>query len=97
MVSLQLPGINGTDNALLPGRGLVQVLGPDEAYVCRDLPDQNRFWACRERLVHSQFREGGSTGTEGYKATAWRHAGHICEPSSRRRVRWLYSVEAQYG
>ena len=44
MYSLQDPGAQTAASG-----GTVQILGPDEQYFCRSLPDVSQFWAWRHR------------------------------------------------
>ncbi|MEO0394617.1 MAG: tocopherol cyclase family protein [Cyanobacteria bacterium P01_A01_bin.137] len=90
MYSLQDPG------ACTPASGgAVQILGPDEDYFCRPLPDTSRFWAWRHKLGHGHSRHGPIA--ENYRATATLHQGQFWDPSAARTVRWHYTLEPIYS
>lgn len=74
--------------------GAVQILGPDEQYFCRSLPDLSRFWAWQHQLGHGHSRTGPSA--ERYRVTATSHKGQFWDPASSRTVRWHYSLEPVY-
>ncbi len=74
--------------------GAVQILGPDEQYFCRSLPDLSRFWAWQHQLGHGHSRTGPSA--ELYRVTATSHKGQFWDPASARTVRWHYSLEPVY-
>lgn len=89
MYSLQDPGQPTSASG-----GAVQILGPDEHYFCRSLPDISRFWAWKHKLGHGHSRH--SSMDEYYRVTATHHEGQFWEPASARIVRWCYSVEPIY-
>ncbi|MBT9311688.1 tocopherol cyclase family protein [Leptothoe kymatousa] len=74
--------------------GAVQILGPDEQYFCRALPDVATFWAWKHNLGHGQRRHGAME--EGYEATATVHKGQFWDPATHRIVRWHYAIEPIY-
>lgn len=78
--------------------GAAQILGPDDTYLCRTLPDVNRFWAWPDRLGlgHSsghnfvcdwlppeQFWQQLGPGSQAYQATATEHQGYLQDPGSQ--------------
>ncbi|ESA32374.1 tocopherol cyclase [Leptolyngbya sp. Heron Island J] len=75
--------------------GAVQILGPDEQYFCRSLPDLSRFWAWQHRLGHGHSRNGPIV--ESYRVTATSHEGQFWNPALARTVRWHYSLEPVYS
>ncbi len=95
MYSLHAP----SDSAAKPeaGGGSVQILGPDEQYFCRSLPDLAQFWAWPDKLGHGQSRVSNFPTTEAYQVTATRHAGQFWNPSAAQMIRWSYTVEPVYG
>ena len=54
MYSLQDPACGTSMARTSACGGAVQVLGPDEQYFCRTLPDLSTFWAWTDRLGHGQ-------------------------------------------
>ncbi|MEM9483731.1 MAG: tocopherol cyclase family protein [Cyanobacteria bacterium P01_F01_bin.116] len=90
MYSLQDPAIK-----TLASGGAVQILGPNEQYFCRALPDVSKFWAWKHKLGHGHNRSGPID--EGYWVTATGHKGQFWDPSSARIVRWHYDLEPVYG
>ncbi|MEA5465864.1 tocopherol cyclase family protein [Leptothoe sp. PORK10 BA2] len=55
MYSLQDPASPSTASG-----GAVQILGPDEQYFCRSLPDVSQFWAWKYKLGHGHHRHSPS-------------------------------------
>ena len=90
MYSLQDPGAQTAASG-----GTVQILGPDEQYFCRSLPDVSQFWAWRHRLGHGHSRS--SSIPESYRATDTLHEGQFWNPASAQIVRWHYTLEPVYG
>ena len=91
--------------------GAVQVLGIDEAYLCRILPNVQKFFADENNLV---FGHWGKTNlkiksqllptaefdthvTEGYQATANLNQGSIYDPIRNEYCRWEYQIQPVYG
>lgn len=97
MYSLQAPVTGLTDVTTQAGGGSVQILGPDEQYFCRSLPDLSQFWAWQDKLGHGQGRMSNFPITEGYEVTATEHTGQFWNPSSAQIIRWRYTVEPVYG
>ncbi|MEM6252042.1 MAG: tocopherol cyclase family protein [Cyanobacteria bacterium P01_D01_bin.156] len=89
MYSLQNPGTTTPATG-----GAVQILGPDEQYFYRSLPDISTFWAWKHKLGHGQSGRGAIQ--ESYQATANLHTGQFLDPSNRRILRWHYTIEPLY-
>ncbi|MEO0396929.1 MAG: tocopherol cyclase family protein [Cyanobacteria bacterium P01_A01_bin.137] len=85
--------------------GAVQVLGPNEQYFCRTLPDVTGFWAAYDRLALQHWRMPSesrspfppSPNAEGYQATATLNRGQLQDPVSGQWVRWQYETTPVYG
>ncbi|MEL6138865.1 MAG: tocopherol cyclase family protein [Cyanobacteria bacterium J06628_6] len=86
--------------------GAAQILGPDEAYFCRTLPNVNGFWAAYDHLAlshchpppptpHSPFPT--HTDTESYQTTATLNQGQLKDPTTGDWVRWQYETTPIYG
>lgn len=89
MYSIQDPGVKTQASG-----GAVQILGPDEQYFCRSLPDISTFWAWKHKLGHGQSRHGPME--ENYQATATLHQGQFWDPATNRLFRWHYTIEPVY-
>lgn len=107
MYSIQDPA--GGTNA---SGSVVQILGPNEQYFCRTFADVRQFWADRDQLSHGCSRGRQSQNgdpnppeltqdfigsTEGYRATAKVHEGHMRDPRSGQWLRWHYTLDPVYG
>ena len=90
--------------------GAVQILGIDEAYLCRTFPNVKRFFAHRHDLAFGHWGKANldrarllSTAefnnyvTEGYQATATLNQGSIYDPIRNEYCRWEYQIEPLYG
>lgn len=97
MYSMQAPLSDENDARPETSGGAVQVLGPDEQYFCRSMPDLSQFWAWKDKLGHGQTRGGNHAEAEGYQVTAHWHQGQFWDPSSSRLIRWCYRTEPVYG
>ena len=97
MYSLQDPTCGSVAAKTQASGGAVQILGPDEQYFCRSLPDVSRFWACKDRLGHGQSRASTRIPVEGYRVTATLHEGQFWDPSSAQIIRWRYRLEPVYS
>ncbi len=89
--------------------GAVQILGIDEQYFCRTLPDVSGFWAWKRTwgLGHWQRSRPGDcprylspeefsrTVTEGYQMTERWHQGTLRSPTGEQ-VAWAFQVEPIY-
>ncbi|MCM1985071.1 tocopherol cyclase family protein [Lyngbya confervoides] len=96
MYSLQAPrSLTGARSQ--PGGGSVQILGPEEQYFCRSLPDLSKFWAWKTKLGHGQSRTGKAPMPEGYWVSAHLHKGQFWDPAQARMLRWRYHIEPVYG
>ena len=85
--------------------GAAQILGIDDEYFCRTLPNVQKFWAWPQGLGVGHGGKGTKTVgylqpevfdqeiEEGYQATATWHQGKLHNPASGRRVQWQYAVE----
>ena len=90
--------------------GAVQILGIDEAYLCRVLPDVKNFFADRNKLVFGHWSKSDleippqllaaakfdTHITEGYQATVNLNQGSIYDPVRREYCRWSYQIEPIY-
>ncbi len=91
--------------------GAVQILGIDEVYLYRILPDVQKFFADQHSL---SFGHWGKTNlktrakllptnefkihlTEGYQATANLNQGKIYDPIRNEYCRWEYHLKPVYG
>ncbi|MDX2256217.1 MAG: tocopherol cyclase family protein [Pseudanabaenaceae cyanobacterium bins.39] len=84
------------------GNSTVQVLGIDEQYFCRSLPNRSRFWASREHLAHGYTykvnqRLKQRAIAEGYQVTPHLHKGQFWHPATSQIWRWHYTIEPVYG
>lgn len=91
--------------------GVVQILGPDEQYLCRTFPDVTQFWASPSRLELGHWRKTtlklrpqllqppifARDIQEGYQATTTLHQGYIRDPATGQDCRWYYEVKPIYG
>lgn len=90
--------------------GVAQILGPDEAYYCRTLPNVERFWAWPHRLGLGHWRSPSPHPArylspsaferdiaEGYQATANLHQGRLRSPNGRIEAEWNYQIEPVAG
>jgi tocopherol cyclase len=98
MYSFQAPVSGLSSGKKQFGGCTVQVLGPEEQYFCRSLPNLSRFWASKDKLEHgySDDRTNRSI-SESYKVTTNSHEGEFWNPSSSQIIRWSYTVETIYG
>ncbi len=95
MYSLQDPACTTAVTKTSASGGAVQILGPNEHYFCRSLPDLSRFWAWKHRLGHGHSRNGPIE--ESYQVTTTRHTGQFWDPALNRTVRWNYTIEPVYS
>ena len=95
MYSLQDPLVSPAGTRTPASGGAVQILGPDERYFCRSLPDISRFWAWKHKLGHGHSRIG--PWAEGYRVAETDHRGQFWAPVAARRIRWDYTVTPVYG
>ena len=72
--------------------GAAQILGPEETYLCRTLPQVERFVAHRDRLALSHDNGRGDY----YRVTPTHHEGQLQTPTGQR-ARWHYHVQPVYG
>ncbi|MEM9511735.1 MAG: tocopherol cyclase family protein [Cyanobacteria bacterium P01_E01_bin.48] len=88
--------------------GAAQILGPEDAYLCRTFPDASGFWAWQDRLGLGHWREGTSPRylepsefdrhvREGYQVTATQHQGKLVDPRDGSVTRWHYTTQPIYG
>ena len=106
MYSIEDP-IGGESNS----GGAVQILGIDEAYLCRTFPDVSQFWVSQDCLGLGHWGKSDSLQypqllspkefathiQEGYQTTATLNQGCIYDPRSNRYSRWEYQIEPRYG
>jgi tocopherol cyclase len=91
--------------------GAAQVLGPQEEYLCRTLPNVDQFWAWPDALGHGHWRKTNLAQSpgylkpdefdrhiqEGYQVTATHHQGTLRDPGSGQVASWAYTVRPLYG
>ncbi|MEO1592636.1 MAG: tocopherol cyclase family protein [Cyanobacteria bacterium J06632_22] len=89
--------------------GAAQILGPDEQYFCRTLPDVTGFRAAYDHLSLQHWRSPSNalpfplppspfpSNAEGYQATATLNQGQLKDPVSGQWVRWQYETTPVYG
>ena len=90
--------------------GAVQILGIDEAYLCRTFSDVKRFFADRHNLAFGHWgkthldrvgllstAEFSNYVSEGYQARATLNQGSIFDPVRNEYCRWEYQIEPLYG
>lgn len=90
--------------------GAAQILGPNDAYVCRTFPDVSGFWAWRDRLGLGHWGgerrsrpdyldpdEFDATVSEGYQVTTTWHQGRLVDPRCGEVARWRYETQPVYG
>ncbi|MEB3290072.1 MAG: tocopherol cyclase family protein [Leptolyngbya sp.] len=93
--------------------GALQILGPQDGYLCRTFPNPQLFWAWKDGLglghwrslrpalrLNPQFLLPSDFDrhiTEGYQVTATWHQGQIYNPYHNDTVRWQYATEPVYG
>ncbi|MDX2215095.1 MAG: tocopherol cyclase family protein [Oculatellaceae cyanobacterium bins.114] len=95
-----------------PSGGTAQILGADDEYLCRTLPNVHTFWAWRNALGVGHWRYSKfwqqqprylepdtfeQQVTEGYQATATWHQGRLQDPGSGQFAEWQYRVEPLAG
>ncbi len=90
--------------------GAVQILGIDEAYLCRAFPDPKGFWASYSNLGLGHWQkkylsqqpqllsqeEFSKYIKEGYQATTTLNQGSIYNPGNNTYCRWEYNVKPIY-
>ena len=91
--------------------GAVQILGPQDEYICRTFPGVKSFWA---KPTHLALGHWGKTSLkqspdllppevfteqieEGYQATATLNQGRIKDPSTGNFCSWHYQIEPIFG
>jgi len=91
--------------------GAVQILGIDETYLCRILPQVGKFFADRYQLAFGHWHKTNlnlkpqllspekfqAEIQEGYQATANLNQGSVYNPVRNEYCRWEYRIEAVYG
>jgi tocopherol cyclase len=91
--------------------GAVQVLGIDEAYLCRSLPNVHQFFADQHHFVFGHWGktnlkipprllspgEFNTNVVEGYQVTANLNQGSIYDPLRDEYCRWEYQIKPIYG
>lgn len=91
--------------------GAVQILGIDEAYLCRSFPNVKQFFAHSDRLgfghwgkTHLKLQprllstaEFSRQVIEGYQAGSNFNQGSIYDPGRNEYCRWQYQIEPIYG
>lgn len=91
--------------------GSAQILGPDEQYLCRTLPNPHQFWAWPDALGLGHWRysslpqpaqylaaqEFDTHVQEGYQVTATWHQGRLRDPRTGAIATWQYTTQPCYG
>jgi tocopherol cyclase len=89
--------------------GAAQILGPQDGYLWRSLPDVDLFWAEGDRLALGHWRtptlprhelppdQFHAHSTEGYQATAHLNQGYLRDPATGFYCRWDYAIAPLYG
>lgn len=91
--------------------GAVQIIGTNEAYLCRIFPNVQKFFADKHNLIFGHWgktnletqakllspREFNTHITEGYQATANLNQGSIYDPVRDEYCRWEYQIKPVYG
>lgn len=91
--------------------GAAQILGPDETYLCRTLPDVRLFWAWPQALGHGHWRKAEEfcpvgylepdqferQVREGYQVTATWHQGRLQNPGTGQIAHWQFRIKPIYG
>ncbi|MEL6496158.1 MAG: tocopherol cyclase family protein [Cyanobacteria bacterium J06623_7] len=91
--------------------GAVQILGIDEVYLCRSLPNVSKFFAHEHDLTFGHWGKTNLTIKpqllsrqefklhieEGYQATAKLNQGKIYDPARNEYCRWEYAIKPIYG
>lgn len=98
MYSFQAPRADLSGGKGKLGGCTVQILGPEEQYFCRSLPNLSRFWARKDKPEHGYRHDKNIRSiSESYKVTPNLHEGQVWDPASSQIIRWNYTVEAIYG
>lgn len=106
MYSIENP-IGGKHNS----GGAVQILGIDEQYICRTIPNIKRFWASKNSLSFGHWnkhdltikpqllstKEFTNNIKEGYQVTKNLNQGCIYDPANKNYCRWQYKIKPIYG
>lgn len=91
--------------------GAVQILGKNEAYLCRTFPNVHKFFANKDNLIFGHWgktnlkikpkllssTEFNTHVTEGYQAMANLNQGSIYDPVRDEYCRWEYQIKPVYG
>ncbi|MBD2156170.1 tocopherol cyclase family protein [Leptolyngbya sp. FACHB-16] len=90
--------------------GTAQILGPQESYFCRTLPDVRCFWTWPRSLGLGYWRTSRCSSprylppdsfvqkvSEGFQVIATLHQGQLWDPASNSWVRWQYQVQPLDG
>lgn len=90
--------------------GGVQILGPEDSYLCRTFPDVQQFWAWNSQLGlgHWQHNQGTKSDylppeqffeqvREGYQATATQQQGRLYDPVTGQTTSWDYQIQPLDG
>lgn len=91
--------------------GAVQIIGTNEAYLCRIFPNVQKFFADKHNLIFGHWsktnletqakllspREFNTHIIEGYQATANLNQGSIYDPVRDEYCRWEYQIKPVYG
>ena len=91
--------------------GGAQILGPEDAYLCRTFSDVSQFWGWSEALGLGHWRYTTTSSParylptaefeqhvqEGYQGTATWHQGKLADPGTGCTAQWQYTIEPIYG
>ncbi len=88
--------------------GAIQVLGPDDSYQWRSLPNLDLFWASYSRLALAHWRHGQAPArylagdnffkqvSEGYQASDRLNQGAFLDVTTGQWTRWYYQIQPVY-
>ncbi|VEP18178.1 conserved hypothetical protein [Hyella patelloides LEGE 07179] len=91
--------------------GAVQILGIDEQYICRTIPNVNQFWASKDNFSFGHWSKYNlatkpqllspqkfiNNIKEGYQVTATSNQGCIYNPINKNYCRWQYEIKPLSG
>ena len=91
--------------------GAVQILGFNEQYLCRSLPEAKQFWASKNSFSFGHWNKHNLTIKpqlistkeftenieEGYQVTTTLNQGRIYNPKQKNYCSWQYKIKPIYG
>jgi tocopherol cyclase len=72
--------------------GAIQILGIQDQYICRSLPNTKTFFASLQDLVVNHWQNN----QEGYSFTPTHHQGNIYDPVRQKKCQWQYEIQPVY-